>query len=60
MKWAGHVARIGENRGACRVLVWKPEGRRPLERPRDRRENNIKPDLREVEWWMAGRGEGID
>jgi hypothetical protein len=48
MKWAGHVARMGERRGAYRVLVGKPEGRRPLRRPRRRWEDNIKTDLREV------------
>jgi hypothetical protein len=40
----------GERRGACRDLVGKPEGRRPLERPRRRWEDNIKIDLREVGW----------
>jgi hypothetical protein len=40
----------GERRGAYRALVGKPEGRRPLGRPRRRWENNIKMDLREVEW----------
>jgi hypothetical protein len=40
---------MGESIGAYRVLVWKPEGRRPLERPRRRREDNSKIDLREVE-----------
>jgi hypothetical protein len=49
-RWAGHVARMGESRGAYRVLVGKPEGRRPLERPRRRWEDNIKIDLREVGW----------
>jgi hypothetical protein len=44
------VARIGERRGAYRALVGKPEGRRPLGRPRRRREDNIKMDLREVGW----------
>jgi hypothetical protein len=48
MRCAGHVARMGERRGACRVLVEKPEGRRPLGRPRHRWEDNIKVDLREV------------
>jgi hypothetical protein len=48
MRWAGHVARMGEGRGVYRVLVWKPEGRRPLERPRRRWEDNIRMDLREV------------
>jgi hypothetical protein len=47
-RWAGHVALMGERRGAYRVLVGKPEGRRPLGRPRHRWENNIKTDLREV------------
>jgi hypothetical protein len=50
LRWAGHVARKGERRDAYRVLVGKPEGRRPLERPRRRWEDNIKIDLREVEW----------
>jgi len=39
---------MGERRGAYRVLVWKPEGKKPLERPRSRWEDNIKKDLREV------------
>ena len=43
-----HVARMGEERGAYRVLVGKPEGKRPLERPKHRREDNIKMDLQEV------------
>jgi len=48
MKWAGHVARMGEERGAYRVLVEKPEGRRPLGRPRRRWVDNIRLDLQEV------------
>ena len=48
MRWAGHVACMGEDRGVHRVLVGKPEGRRPLGRPRRRWENNIKMGLREV------------
>jgi len=48
MRWAGHVARVGERRGAYRVLVRKPEGKRPLRRPRHRWEDNIKMDLQEV------------
>jgi hypothetical protein len=48
MKWAGHVACMGERRGVCRVLVGKPEGNRPLGRPRCRWEDNIKMDLQEV------------
>ena len=48
MRWAGHVARMGEGRGVHRVLVGKPEGKRPLGRPRRRWEDNIKMDLQEV------------
>ena len=44
-----HVARMGEGRGVYRVLVGKPDGRRPLGRPRRRWEDNIKTDLQEVE-----------
>jgi hypothetical protein len=50
MRWAGHVARMGAKRGAYRILVGRPEGRRPLGRPRRRWEDNIKMDLREVGW----------
>jgi hypothetical protein len=42
---------MGERRGAYRILVGRPEGKRPLERPRRRWEDNIKMDLREVGWW---------
>jgi len=56
MRWAGHVARMGEDRRVHRVLVGKPEGKRPLGRPRRRWEDNIKMDLQEVgggrEDWM--------
>jgi len=48
MRWAGHVARMAEGRGVHRVLMGKPEGKRPLGRHRHRWENNIKIDLREV------------
>ena len=48
MRWAGHVARIGEERGAYRVLVRKPEGKRPLGRPRRRWVDNIRMDLQGV------------
>jgi transcription termination factor 2 len=48
MRWAGHVARTGERRGVYRVLVGKPEGRKPLGRPRRRWKDNIKMDLQEV------------
>ena len=48
MRWAGNVARMGEERGVYRVLVGKPEGKRPLGRPRRRWVDNIRVDLREV------------
>jgi len=48
MRWAGHVARMGEERGVYRVLVRKPEGRRTLGRPRRRSVDNITVDLQEV------------
>jgi hypothetical protein len=55
MRWAGHVACMGEKRGSYRILVGRPEGRRPLGRPRCRWEDNIKMDLQEVGW-----GHGLD
>jgi hypothetical protein len=48
IRWAGHVARMGERRSVYRVLVGKPEGKTPLGRPRRRWEDNIKKDLQEV------------
>jgi hypothetical protein len=48
LRWAGHVARMGEGRSAYRVLVGRPEGKRPLGRPRRMWEDNIKMDLREI------------
>jgi hypothetical protein len=48
MRWAGHVARMGDGRGVYRILVGMPEGKRPLGRPRRRWKNNIKMDLREI------------
>ena len=48
MRWAGHVAHIRERRGVYRILVGKPEGRRPLGRLRHRWDDNIKMDLQEV------------
>ena len=48
MRWAGHVTRMGEGRGVYRLLVGKPEGKRPMGRPRLRWEYNIKMDLQEV------------
>jgi hypothetical protein len=68
MRWAGHVARMWEGRGVYRVLVGRPEGKRPLGRPRRRWEDNIKMDLRKtgidgvswiqlaqdrVQWWAC-------
>ena len=54
MRWTGHVACVGEGRGTYRVLVGKPEGKRPLGRPRHRWEDNIKMDLQEVGCWGMG------
>jgi hypothetical protein len=50
MRWVGHVARMGKKRNAYRILVGKPEGRRPLGRPRRRSVDSIKIDLREIGW----------
>jgi hypothetical protein len=50
MRWVGHAARMGEKRIACRLLVGKPEGKRPLGRPRQRCVDNIRMDLGEVGW----------
>jgi hypothetical protein len=55
MKWARHVARMGKGRGVYRVLVGKPEGTRPLGRPRRRWEDNTKMYIQEVGW-----GVGLD
>jgi hypothetical protein len=54
MRWAGHVARMGAKRNACRILVAKPEGKRPRGRPGRRWVGNIKMYLREIGW------DGID
>jgi hypothetical protein len=62
LRWAGHVAHMGEDRGVHRVLVGKPEGKRLLGRPRRRWEDNIKVDLQEVgrgwSWGLDGVGSG--
>jgi hypothetical protein len=50
MRWARHVARMGERRNLYKVLMGKPEGKRLLERQRHRWENGIKIDLREIGW----------
>ena len=57
MRWAGHVAHMREDRGVHRVLVGKPEEKRPLGRPRHRWEDNIKMDLQEV---GGGRGDWME
>jgi transcription termination factor 2 len=57
MRWAGHVARMGEERWVHRVLVGKPEGKRPLGRPRRRWKDNIKMDVQEV---GGGRGDWME
>jgi hypothetical protein len=49
VSWVGHVARMGERRGLYRVVVGKPEGKKPLGRPKHRWEDNINMDLQEVE-----------
>jgi len=66
MRWVGHVARMGEGRGVHRVLVGKPEGKRPLGRPRHRLEDDINMDLQKVggglgtgwSWLRIGTGGG--
>ena len=50
LRWAGHVTRMGNERGAWKLLVGKPEEKRPVGRPRMRWENNINHDLREVDY----------
>jgi hypothetical protein len=50
MRWAGHVARLGERRGVHRVLVGKRRGKKPFGRPRRRGKDNIKMDIRKVVW----------
>ena len=57
MRWVGHVARMGEERGVHRVLVGKPEGKRPLGRPRRRWEYTIKMDLQEM---AGGCGDWVE
>ena len=58
MRWAGHVARMGEERGAYRVLVGKPEGKKPLGRPRHRWVDTIRMDLQEVGCGLDWAGPG--
>jgi hypothetical protein len=67
MRWAGHVARVGEGRNVYRVLVGKPKGKRILERPRHRWKNGIKMYLQHIGWedveWIqlvrVGAGSGL-
>jgi hypothetical protein len=68
MRWAGHVACMGEERKVYKVLVGKPEGKRPLGRPRHRWEDGIRMDLREIglggvwirfNWLRTGTGGGL-
>ena len=64
MGWAAHVAHMGGRRGACSVLVGRPEGKTPLGRPRCRWEYNITMDIQEVVWggigWIAVARIGTD
>jgi hypothetical protein len=55
MRWAGHVERMGEERNVYRVLMGKPEGKRPFGRPRCRWEDGIRMDLREIGWGRVDR-----
>jgi hypothetical protein len=50
MRWAGHVTQMGAKRNAYRLLVGKPEGKRPLQRPRHRLKDDIKVNLRDIGW----------
>jgi hypothetical protein len=67
MRWVGYLAHMGEGRKMCRVLVGKPERNRPLERPRQRREDGIRMDIWETGWgvwsgfiWLrTGTGGGL-
>jgi hypothetical protein len=54
MRWAGHVAPMGEKRNTYRILVGKPEGKRQIGRPRHRWEDNIEMDLIEIGWSDVG------
>jgi hypothetical protein len=51
MRWTGNIARMGEKRNAYRILVEKPEGKRPLGRPRRRWVDNIKMEIRGIGWY---------
>jgi hypothetical protein len=53
MRWAGHVARMGEERSVYRVLMGMLKGKRPLGRPRRKWKDGIRMDLREIGWWSV-------
>jgi hypothetical protein len=53
MRWAGHVERMDKERNVYRVLIGKPDGKRPVGRPRRRWEDGIKMDLREIGLWSV-------
>jgi hypothetical protein len=55
MRWTGHVSRMGEEANVYRVLVGKPEGKRPLGRPKRRWEDGIRMDLRDIGWGSVDR-----
>jgi hypothetical protein len=67
MRWAGHVAHMGDERKVYKVLVGKPEGKRPLGRPRRRWEDGVRMDLGEIglgvwigfDWLRTGTGGGL-
>jgi hypothetical protein len=50
VRWVGHIARMGEMRNAYKIMVGRPEGKRPIEKPRRRWEGNIRMDLRGTKW----------
>jgi hypothetical protein len=54
MRWAGHVAHMGEERKMYKLLVGKPEGKRPLRRLRHRWEDGIRMDLEKIAWGVCG------
>jgi hypothetical protein len=54
MRWAGHLARMGDSKGAYKNLLGRPEGKRPLRRPRLGWEDNIIMDLQDVRWGAVG------
>jgi hypothetical protein len=59
MRWLRYIARIGEKRNACRMLVGKPEGKRPIGRPRHRLVDNTEMDIKKIGWDdMDGSGSG--